>query len=163
MWDRWTTFLYLCCACVCACVKKKYSCLCVCAVTVHLVYHLFMAAISLSPCPPELLTSSSVHSLPPSALSQGAETFLPSALHVSGGPQPLLLCLPLSFLFLSFIPQWPLCPVLLKRAFPSIHSSLHLPEESQFLLLLLSSSPCRLPFPLTQPWACCGGCARSTR
>ncbi len=119
---------------MCACEQYLVACACSHSTSPLSLIH---GSRLLSSVPTRAFTSSSVHSLPhslhPCAFSQGAETFLPSALLVSGGPHPLLLYLPLSFLFPSFILQWPLCPVLLKLAFLSfIHPSISQRESVSF-------------------------------
>lgn len=152
MWDRCTTLSFT----VCVCARQQYLAVCMCSYsTVHLLYHLFMAAISLHWSPVELLLPPLfTHSLHLCTPSQTAKTFLPSSLLVPGDPPPSL---PSFLLFPSFILQWPLCPVLLKLRLSFIYPSLYLPEESQFLSPF--TSLCMLLFsPLTQPWVCCGRC-----
>lgn len=156
MWDRCTTFLiYM----LCVCVNNIWRSVCV--VIVHLLYHLFMAAISLPLCPPELL-------LPP-LFTRSLTPSIP--VHFLGEPRPF--CPPLSSSVVALILSsfTSLClftsllysavtalPCVIKACLFFIYPSLHLPEESQFLSFLLPSSPCTFPFPLTQTWACCGRC-----
>lgn len=104
-------------------------------------------------------TSSSIHSFPhslhPCALSQGARTFLPSSLLISGGSHPFLLyLLPVSFpLFCSDL------SALCYESLPFFHLSIPpYPRRELVSSLSPSISPSMLLFPLTQPRAFCGRC-----